>query len=90
MDNRDYQPGEGDDAEHRAGRVSAPGGGVEWREPDSYTGGANYCHRYPVFYIYRDWHFYSRGDGHTYVYTIEYSDAQPYVGTNAKRDALAI
>jgi len=73
MDNRERQPGEGDDAEHRAGRVPAPGGGDDRRA-----------------YTYPDWHFYSRGNGHTYVYTIEYSDAQPYVGTNAKRDALAI
>ena len=74
MDNCERQPGEGDDAEHRAGRVSAPGGSLAWPEPLSY----------PI------WHAYSRGDGHTYVYTIEYSDAQPYVGTSVKRDALAI
>ena len=74
MDNRDYQSGEGDDAEHRAGRVSAPSGSLAWPEPLSY----------PI------WHAYSRGDGYTYVYTIEYSDAQPYTVTDTKRYAIAI
>jgi len=57
----------------RAGRVPASGGGAGERKR-------------AVRYVYPVWHTYSRGDGYTHVYTIEYSDAQPYTVTDAKRN----
>ncbi|MBM3187104.1 MAG: hypothetical protein FJZ90_00090 [Chloroflexi bacterium] len=59
MADSDYQPGEGDDADDRAGRAPAQGGGVAWCESDSYSYSANHDgYQYRFRYIYKDGYMY--------------------------------